>query len=85
VAVIGVTAAQAAAAAPTSLSITALHQVPYGQTATVTGVLTNTITHKKLSGLTVLLRERRPGAAKWTVVGTTTTSPTGSVSLSTPR
>jgi hypothetical protein len=83
VAVIGVTAAQAATVAPTSLAITAPHQVTYGQPAKVTGDLTNTVTHKGLSGLTVQLRERRPGTTKWTVVGTAITSPTGSVSLST--
>lgn len=84
VAVIGASAAQAAKVAPTSLSITAPHQVTYGQPAKVNGNLTNTVTHKGLSGLTVLLRERRPGTTKWTVVGTATTSATGSVSLSTP-
>ena len=83
VAAIGVTATQAATVAPTSLSITAPHQVTYGQSAKVTGVLTNTVTHKALGGLTVLLRERRPGTAKWTVAGTAVTSATGSVSLST--
>ena len=83
VAASGVTATQAATVAPTSLSITAPHQVTYGQSAKVTGVLTNTVTHKALGGLTVLLRERRPGTAKWTVAGTAVTSATGSVSLST--
>jgi hypothetical protein len=83
VAAIGVTATQAATVAPTSLSISAPHQVTYGQAAKVTGVLTNTVTHKALGGLTVLLRERRPGTAKWTVAGTAITSATGSVSLST--
>ncbi len=82
-AVIGVTAAQAATAVPTSLSITAPHQVTWGHTAKVTGDLTNTVTHKGLSGLTVLLRERRAGTTRWTVVGTARTSSTGSVSLST--
>jgi hypothetical protein len=82
VAVIGVTA-QAATATPTSLSITAPRQVTYGQPAKVTGDLTNTVTHKGLSGLTVLLRERRPGTTKWTVVGTAVTSAVGRVSLST--
>jgi hypothetical protein len=82
VAVIGVTA-QAATTAPTSLSITAPHQVTYGQPAKVTGDLTSTVTRKALSGLTVLLRERRPGTTRWTVVGTATTSATGGVSLST--
>ncbi len=84
VAVIGVSAAQAAKVVPTSLSITAPHRVTYGQPAKVSGVLTNTATHKGLSGLTVLLRERRPGTTKWTVVGTAVTSSTGSVSISTP-
>ena len=83
-AVIGVTAAHAAKIAPTSLSITAPHQVTYGQPGKVTGVLTNTVTHKGLSGLTVLLRERRPGTSKWTVVGTAVTSATGSVTFSAP-
>ena len=80
---IGVTATQAATVAPTSLSITAPHQVTYGQPAKVIGLLTNTTTHKALSGLTVLLRERRPGTTKWVTVGTAVTSATGSVSLST--
>jgi hypothetical protein len=83
VAVIGLTAAQAATVVPTSLSITAPHQVTYNTTATITGDLTNTVTHKALSGLTVQLRERRPGAAKWTVVGSAVTSSTGSVSIAT--
>jgi hypothetical protein len=82
VAVIGVTAAQAAKIAPTSLSITASHQVTYGLPAKVTGDLTNTVTHKALSGQIVQLRERRPGTTKWTVVGTATTSSTGSVRFS---
>ena len=84
VGVIGLTAAQAATVAPTSLSITAPHQVTYGQPAKITGDLTNTVTHKGLSGLIVRLRERRAGTTKWTVVGTATTSATGSVSISTP-
>ena len=84
VAVIGLTAAHAAKVAPTSLSITAPRQLTYGNPAKVTGDLTSTVTHKGLSGLTVLLRERRPGTTKWTVVGTAITSATGSVSLSTP-
>jgi hypothetical protein len=84
VAVIGATAAQAAKLTPTSLSISAPHQVTYGKSAPVTGVLTNTVTHKPLIGLTVQLRERRSGASKWTwVPGTATTSSKGSVSLST--
>lgn len=83
VAVIGLTVAQAATVAPTSLSITGPYQVTYGQPAKITGDLTNTVTHKGLGGLTVLLRERRPGTTRWTVVGTGVTSSTGSVSLST--
>ena len=84
VAVIGATAAQAAKLIPTSLSISAPHQVTYWKPATVTGVLTNTGTHKPVSGVTVQLRERRPGASKWTwVPGTATTKSNGSVSLST--
>jgi hypothetical protein len=83
VAVVGLTAAQAATAAPTSLSISAPRQVTYGNPAKVTGDLTNTVTHKGLSGLTVQLRERQAGTTKWTVVGTAVTSSTGSVSLST--
>jgi hypothetical protein len=43
VAVIGLAVAQAATVAPTSLSITAPHQVTYGQPAKVTGDLTNTV------------------------------------------
>jgi hypothetical protein len=84
VAMIGVTTAQAATVAPTSLSVIAPHQVTYEQSAQVTGHLTSTVTHKGLSGLTVQLQERRPGTIKWIVVGTTTTSSTGSVSISTP-
>jgi hypothetical protein len=86
VAVIGATAAQAAKLIPTSLSIAVPqgHQVTYGKPATVTGDLTNTVTHKPLSGVTVQLRERRPGASKWTwVPGSATTQSNGSVSLST--
>jgi hypothetical protein len=83
VAVIGLTTAQAATATPTSLSISAPRQVTYGNSARVTGDLTNTITHKGLSGLSVQLRERQAGTTKWTVVGTAVTSSTGSVSLST--
>jgi hypothetical protein len=82
VAVIGLTAAGAATATPTSLSITAPRQVTYGSPAKVTGDLTNTVTHKGLSGLTVQLRERRAGTTRWTVIGTAVTSSTGSVSLS---
>ena len=83
VAVIGLTTAQAATATPTSLSISAPRQVTYGNSAKVTGDLTNTVTQKALSGLSVQLRERQAGTTKWTVVGTAVTSSTGSVSLST--
>ncbi len=83
VSAIGATATQAATVAPTSLSVTAPHQVTYGQPAKVTGVLTNTVTHKALGGLTVVLRERRPGTTKWVTAGTAVTSATGSVTLST--
>lgn len=82
VAAVGVTATQAATVTPTSLSITAPHQVTYGQPAKVTGTLTNTVTHKALSGLTVLLRERRSGTTKWITAGTAVTSATGTVSFS---
>jgi hypothetical protein len=84
VAVIGVTTAQAAKVTPTSLSITALHQVTWGQPAPVTGDLTSTVTHKPLSGLIVQLQERSPGSAKWKLAGTATTSATGSVSFIIP-
>jgi hypothetical protein len=87
VAVIGATAAQAAKLPPTSLSITVVpqgHQVTYKWPATVTGDLTNAGTHKPLSGQIVQLRERRPGAAKWTLAGTATTSSKGIVSFIIP-
>jgi hypothetical protein len=82
VAVAGTTVVSAATRVPTSLTISAPHEVSYNRAASVTGVLTNTRTHKALGGLKVVLRERRPGTLKWAVVATSTTSSAGKAAFS---
>lgn len=83
-AVFGTAAAQAVTRVPTSLSITAPHQITYGQSATVGGTLTNTVTHHPLAGQPVTLETRNPGTIKWTVVKTSATAANGTVSFSLP-